>query len=374
MSIASKRPKTASIQELLEEALRSKSAADVGGSTSSQVKAPNEDKPVVEGERAKEHDAVNKEVYGETGTTSDSYEAAESGHLNPPMNSSKVAPAGEDPKSEDKATSLPSGIDPGTSLPGTELGGSTLDATSKKVAAWRDKAASLFAEFIDGVNETTETPVEDKTASEQNSDSSVQETEASDLGIYGELANGDPELAKAAFVRVTEEVNLARQFGIDQARKVAAYLASEAAEMQKNHSKKANQKVIKKRANMSPEEEAMLMQAMQQEGGEDPMAAQEGMVPEAGMEGEPADEEALIEEALMELAEEMGMSPEELTQMLMAASAGEGGEGGEMAAADPMAAAEPKMAADKLRKEAKANVKKEARKLVEEQVNRARRK
>jgi hypothetical protein len=373
MSIASKRPKTASIQELLEEALRSKTAADVGGSTSSQVKAPNEDKPVVEGERAKEHDAINKEVYGETGTTSDSYEAAESGHLNPPMNSSKVAPAGEDPVSEAKATSLPSGIDPGTSLPGSELGGSTLDATSKKVAAWRDKAASLFAEFIDGVNETTETPVAaSKTASEKLAE------EDSDLGIYGELANGDSELAKAAFVRVTEEVNLARQFGIDQARKVAAYLVSQAAEMQKVQSKKANQKVVNKRAaNMSPEEEAMLMAAMEQEGGA-PMA-EESMMPEGDMGGEPAEEEALIEEALMELAEEMGMSPEELTQMLMAASAEEGGapmaEEGMMPEGDM--GGEAKMASAKvakLRKEAKANVKKEARKLVEEQVSRARRK
>lgn len=322
--------KAASMQELLDAAIasRSKVASDaVGTSTSSGITITKEDKPVVEGAVAKEHDAHFNDALGPMSPVGGAPAGDSRGDLNPPMQASTLAPAGEDPAQEKKVTTMPAGADSGTSLPGGTLGGSTIET---KIASWAQRTSEVLA----------------KLAAEEVAQTEETVSESSD-SIYAKIAE-NAEQAQAYHQMVSgtiaEAINVGREYGI----KVAAYL-----------------NCIQKKAEEGGEEEPGESKSDESESGSsgpttpsEPVKApaEEAPAPEsAASGGEMAGVEAAaagggdmgaapggggVEAALEILA---GLSPEEL-QMVISALTG----GGDPAAAgappmDPAAGAMPPM-------------------------------
>lgn len=399
-----------SMQDLLSAALRKSASAEPGGGTSSQVTAPSSDKPVTEGPRAKEQDAYNKEIYGETGAAAASKVNEGVGDLNPATRAAKVLPTGEDPAAEKKETSIPAGADPGTSLQGATLGGSTIE----KAAAWRNQAADLIVDLLGDSDiskvagempdfmkkkmeakkespkaEKAEEKMEDKEASEKKDESAKNAD-----NIYLQLTDTQDQ-AMALYGKVASEIADAAMFGRAQAQKVAAYLLlqkkadDEEGEDEDEGESKPEPKAEAKSepdgdeaasaaapemggeggdlagieqiiAALSPEEKQALVEALMGEMGG--MGGDMGGMGGDEMGGMPEGEDP-THAALGELSGEMGMSPEEMSAAMASAA---------VPAAAKTAAF--KEAQKKAAFEAEKNrVKKQARAIVEEVISRGRR-
>jgi len=333
--------KAASMQELLDAAIasRSKVASDaVGTSTSSGITITKEDKPVVEGAVAKEHDAHFNDALGPMSPVGGAPAGDSRGDLNPPMQASTLAPAGEDPAQEKKVTTMPAGVDSGTSLPGGTLGGSTIET---KIASWAQRTSEVLAKLA--AEEVA--PAKQEPAKKEAAQAEETVSESSD-SIYAKIAE-NAEQAQAYHQMVSgtiaEAINVGREYGI----KVAAYLnsiqkkAEEGGEEEPGESKSDESEsgssgpTTPSEPSKAPAEEAPAPESAAS-GGE--MAGVEAAAGGGEMGGAPAG--GGVEAALEILA---GLSPEEL-QMVISALTG----GGDPAAAgappmDPAAAGMPPM-------------------------------
>jgi hypothetical protein len=332
--------KAASMQELLDAAIasRSKVASDaVGTSTSSGITITKEDKPVVEGAVAKEHDAHFNDALGPMSPVGGAPAGDSRGDLNPPMQASTLAPAGEDPAQEKKVTTMPAGVDSGTSLPGGTLGGSTIET---KIASWAQRTSEVLAKLA--AEEVA--PAKQEPAKKEAAQAEETVGESAD-NIYAKIAeNADQAAAYHQMVSgtIAEAINVGREYGI----KVAAYLNSiqkkaeegedEAGEPKSDESESGSSgPTTPSEPSKAPAEEAPAPESAAS-GGE--MAGVEAAAGGGEMGGAPAG--GGVEAALEILA---GLSPEEL-QMVISALTG----GGDPAAAgappmDPAAAGMPPM-------------------------------
>lgn len=319
---SAKRSKTASLQELLNAAVARKTASDVvGTSTSSQATIGKEDKPVVEGERAKEHTAFIQETLGSTGTSNTAGAGDSKGDINPPMQASPLT--GSDEKAEPVATSVPSGIDSGTGVPGATLGGSTID---NKVSAWRKRAAETLQKLS---ADATPAPAKEEPKAETKTAAEEPKKVASDF--YTELTGGDVDQANGLRLQVAHELAQATQFGKTAARKVAAFLSLvKRAEEEEGGSEEGESEPKKEPAGEPSAPASAPAAESSAEGSPAPAAPEAGGMPSAGG----GDNVSAVLDLLSQL------SPEELQMVIEAisgASADPAAAGGMPPAADPMA-------------------------------------
>jgi len=315
------------------------SAEDVNPPTAGPgAGSPDNEQPAVEGQRSRENEQAMKDLLGDVNPEVAPSPDTHTGEYDQAYRAAKLAPAGEDPASQKRDTGLPSATaEPGTSAPGLSLG--------DKVSAWTDSAADLLVEYcIEHKVSTESLPPELKrepAASTKQADASQKQADApadTDEPVtdsddpYLTIANGNAKEAQVAYEIVHGQLAEAHLAGKMAAEMTIRYLhdlqsqASKAADVSAPATKAAATRPV-----VTPKL-AMGMPPGMEGGGPPPpppgMEGGEGLPPGAEGGGEMGEDPADVEQALVELAQEMGVSPEELVQMLQAEMEGGGDAGG----------------------------------------------
>jgi len=317
-----------SIEDLLNAILNKQAdSAVVDPPTTSPAsgKPDSETKPVA-GARTAENDAHVREVYGQSGAESTVSPATYTGTPNLASAAAPKLPTGEDPANEEHDKGTPSNVEPGTSLSGATV--SEKEATfADKVASWRDSSAKLLLDLIG----TSETPSDASTAKVAAADEATDE----DASWLSKVADENPAQAEQIMAMVTDKIAAAQLEGYEIARNAIScmqHLEKQAsAKLQKQRNGVIGLKTAMAEALAGPEAGGGMPPEMPPEmmggggGGEMPPEMMGG---DGGMGGDAADNPEMVQQALAELAAEMGVSPEELIQELLAAAEGGGMEGG----------------------------------------------
>ena len=327
---------TQTMSDLLKAVLsdQGKTAAENAepGTSSGLSGKPDGEATYTEGERSAENDAFIRDELGSNGAEGAPPPDASVSKLDQAHRAAKIAPTGEDPESESSSQSPPSEAEPGTSAPGLSLG--------EKVGNWTKNATDLLIEFSADLKASEKVAKQQPAAEsdKQSGDDSDQTAQYDDP--YMAFANGDEKVAQEAYSYVMGQLIDGQLAGEKLASMTIEYLESlqKSADQTKQASVKIEDDLRKKLAmgeGMPP--------APPEAGGEmgaPPMPPMEGGGGgDAGMAGE---DPAMIEQAIVELASELGVSPEELVMMLES-EAGVGGEppmeggGGEPASSGPPA-------------------------------------
>jgi hypothetical protein len=335
-------PVSQSMQDLLASVIagNDKAASEINPPTASPLSGkPDDHQTASEGARSAENEQENKDLLGTLGHEGASINNADPDDYSLPTTAAPLMSADETDEPA-PSQSAPSKVEPGTSAPGMTL--------NDKVSAWTKNATELLIEM--GVEAKSGQKTAGVTAPAA---PAVKEGEAAqdESNIYIELAGGDIELAKMAYEDVHSQLAEAHLAGKKMAALTLDYLEGlKTASVKKS----ANSLVARAKRAMGDGEESVSEDEGSSDdsgsegGGEstpppdsapsepapeappaDP-AAGGGMPPEmAGGGGGGMEDPAVIEQALQQLAADMGISVEELIAMME----GGGGAGG----GDPMA-------------------------------------
>lgn len=313
-----------SIEDLLNSILNKKAdSAVVDPPTTSPAsgKPDSETKPVA-GERSAENDAHVREVYGQSGAESTISASTYTGTPNLASAAAPKLPTGEDPANESHGTGTPSNVEPGTSLAGATINEKEA-SFADKVASWRDSSAALMLDLTS-----------DSVAAGGNKTAAATTESPEESSWLAKVAAEDAAQAEQILAAVTEKLAAAQIEGYEIARNAIACM--------QHLEKQAGTKMQQQRQGVSVLKRAMAEALAGPEMGGGAMPP-EMMGPEAGGGamppemmgaegggGDAADDPAMVQQALAELAAEMGVSPEELIQELLAAAEGGGMGGGGM--------------------------------------------
>lgn len=314
-----------SMQALLRSVM--KTAADnVNPPTSGPGSgSPDNEATYTEGSRSAENDAEIKDQLGVAGVEGAPPATAHTGDYGQSFNAAPIAPTGEDTVGSSQTP--PSNIEPGTGASGLSLG--------EKTSKWFESAADLFVDLCVDQKVAAATAQTSPAGNQSAKAAADAQTTEGEDNPYLLLAGGDEKLAADAYQQVQSLLVEAHMDGKKLAAQTLQYL-DEVKKEAKNP--KANTPACDKTASRRPVARKLSMgmpgEMPPAEGG-DPMAG--GMPPEmgpapadpmAGGGGDAALEQdpQVIEAALQELANELGVPPEQLVELLM--SEGGGSEGG----------------------------------------------
>lgn len=322
-----------SMQELLEAMLSKTADSSVVNppTTGPGAGAPDSEETFTSGERTAENDAFIKETLGQTGA--ESSRSADSNTIpQHPAAAAPKLPTGEDPANQAHDMGSPDSVEPGTSLNGATLNEKEA-SFAVKTAAWREASAQLILELVgEGSPVYKEAGVEDYFSG----DSPLQSMIGDDEKIAFELQS-----------QITEKIASAHMEGRELARNAIACLSELHKQAAQSGNKQGNAVRRLKRAmtEMLAEPAGQGVPAEELGGGDMGGGMPGGEMGGGDMGG--GEDPAVIEQAIMELANQMGVSPEELIAALEEAAAGGemggemgGGEmgGGDMGGAPPMEA------------------------------------
>jgi len=322
-----------SMQALLRSVMDAeKTAADnVNPPTSGPgAGAPDNESSYTEGSRSAENDAEIKDQLGVAGVEGAPPATAHTGEYGQSFNAATIAPTGQDVVGSSKTP--PSVIEPGTSASGLSLG--------EKTSKWYEQAADLFVDLCvdQKVAQATQPATADagrKNAEETaNTDSDPAQTD----NPYLVFANGDEKLAAEAFHAVEGLLVDAHMEGKKLASQTLAYLAEVQAEAKRPQQKVAKASLQRKLSmgmpgEMPPAEGGAPAPDPAMAGGGAMPPGMEGGDPGAAVGGGLEQDPQIIEAALQELANELGVPPEQLVELLMS-EGGDMGGGGEMSGGD----------------------------------------
>lgn len=321
-----------------------------------------------EGARMSEHKANIRDMVGVGAAENAPSPTVNEADLNPPGNAAVVAPTGGDSAGSSSRTGAPTEAEPGTSQGNLKI--------SQQLRSWQEDATGLLVTLMQTETKQAVEAALSKPgqSSQDTSGTTDSKTAAETDDFYLQLSNGDAKLASQARAIVEEQLVQQHLYGKKMAHATLAYLnevavaqaklAEEEEEAAGGEPPGASEGGSGEASPPSPppaaagpapemspagggpeaggvteEDIAQAVEIMSQQTGQPPEQIVADIVAElegggggmeggmgGGMGGDMGGESPeVVDEALVELADEMGVQPEELAQMLAAEEGGAGG-------------------------------------------------